>query len=70
MQKSSRHNELYDVYYDVSETLFDRIRHLMDERSDDISALKRIREHVVQTVAALENVTPAGVYRDLDEVRA
>ncbi len=70
MQKPTQHNELYDVYYDVSVTLFDRIREYMDERGDDLAALKRVREHVVQTVAAMENVTPSSVYRDLADVRA
>ncbi len=69
MQNFPQANDLFDVYYDVNETLFDRIRELMNERSDDLTALKTIRDHVVRTVAVIENVTPESIYSDLDDVR-
>ncbi len=69
MPKNQPNNDLYDVYYDVSVTLFDRICKLMDEQSEDMSALKMIRDHVVRAVAKMKNVTPASVYRELEDVR-
>ena len=63
-----QNDELFDVFYDVNETLFDRIRELMDCQTD-ISALKSIREHVVRAVAAMEHVTPECIHREIEEVR-
>ncbi len=68
MPKPSRNDELFDVNYDVCETLFDRIRELMDKQ-DDLVVLKAIREQVVQVVAAMEQVTPESVYRGLEDIR-
>ncbi len=69
MQKISQPDEHFDIYYDVNETLFERIRELMD-RQTDISALRAIRDHVVRAVAEMENITPERVYSDLTEIRA
>ncbi len=49
------HDEFFDVYYDISESLFDRIRSLMDQcyraeprTAADLDALKTIRDHIVR----------------------
>ncbi len=68
MQKNQQTDEFFDVYYDVSETLFDRIRETMD-RQTDIEALKMIRDCVVRGVAAIENTDAESIYRDLEDVR-
>ncbi len=62
-------DELFDVQYDVCETLFDRIRDTIDSQKDDLAALKTIRDHVVHAVAAMANVTPESVYREREDVR-
>ncbi len=71
------HDEFFDVYYDIGESLFDRIRSMMDRfydakprTPDDLAALKTIRDHVVRAVAAVENTEPEKVHRDLEEIRA
>ncbi len=70
MQNSPpRNDELFDVQYDVCESLFERIRKRMDERNGDLASLKTIRDHVVQAVAAMENVEAESVYRELEEIR-
>ncbi len=70
------HDEFFDVYYDIGESLFERIRSMMDRfynaeprTPDDLAALKTIRDHVVRAVAAMESVTPESIYRDLEEIR-
>ncbi len=70
------HDEFFDVYYDIGESLFDRIRETMDRHydaqprtPDDLAALKTIRDHVVRAVAAMESITPESIYRDLEEIR-
>ena len=77
MPHSSHQNEFFDVYYDISESLFDRIHELMDHHynatprtSDGLTALKSIRNQVVQAVAAIENVKPESIYHQLEEVRS
>ncbi len=62
-------DELFDVQYDVCESLFERIRERMDCHKDDLAVLKIIRDHVIQAVAKIENVDPASVYRDLEDIR-
>ncbi len=76
MQHSLQDHEFFDVYYDIFETLFDRIRSMMDRyyhaeprTPDDLAALKSIRDHVVQAVAAVEKTTPESIYRDLEAIR-
>ncbi len=71
-----RHDEFFDVYYDIGESLFDRIRSMMDRfykakprTADDLTALKTIRDHVVRAVAAMESIRPESIYRDLEEIR-
>ncbi len=69
-QHSNQHNnDLFDVQYDVCESLFERICERMDERNGDLASLKTIRDHVVQAVAAMENVEAESVYRELEEIR-
>ncbi len=70
-----RHDEFFDVYYDIGESLFDRIRSMMDRfykakprTADDLTALKTIRDHVVRAVAAMESIRPESIYRDLEEI--
>ncbi len=76
MPKSPHHDEFFDVYYDIGESLFDRLRETMDRHfnadprtPDDLAALKTIRDHVVQAVAAVEDIETETVYRDLEEIR-
>ncbi len=68
MQNFSTNDDLFDIYYDVYESLFDRIRELMDEQTDT-ETLKMMRGHVIQAVAAMENTTPESVYRELEGIR-
>ncbi len=69
MQKSQQTDEFYDVYYDVSETLFDRIRETMN-RQTNLDDLKMIRDYVVRIVTLMENTDATSIYRDLEDVRA
>ncbi len=69
MQNSPLNDELFDVQYDICELLFERIREQVDGHRDDLAALRIIRDHVIQDVAAMENVDPASIYRDLEEIR-
>ncbi len=62
-------DEFFDVYYDVSETLFDRIRETMN-RQTNLDDLKMIRDYVVRIVTLMENTDAASIYRDLEDVRA
>ncbi len=77
MPNSPQDNEFFDVYYDIGESLFDRIRSVMDRHydaeprtPDDLAALKTIRDHVVQAVAVIESIDSESVYRDLEEIRS
>ncbi len=70
------HDEFFDVYYDIGESLFDRIRSMMDcfysaepRTPDDLAALKTIRDHVVRAVAEMESIMPESVFRDLETIR-
>ncbi len=76
MPNSPQDNEFFDVYYDIGESLFDRIRSVMDRHydaeprtPDDLAALKTIREHVVNAVAEMESIMPESIYRDLEKIR-
>lgn len=77
MQHSRQDDEFFDVYYDVGESLFNRIRSMMDQcyraeprTAADLDALKTVRDHIVRAVAAMECVTPESVHRDLEAIRA
>ncbi len=77
MPNSLQDNEFFDVYYDIGESLFERIRAAMDRHydakprtPDDLAALKTIRDHVVQAVGAMESIMPESIYRDLEEIRS
>ncbi len=70
-------DEFFNVYYDIGESLFSRIRSMMDRlyraeprTADDLAALDTIRDHLIRAVAALENVSPESVYADLEAIRA
>ncbi len=76
MPNSPQDNEFFDVYYDIGESLFERIRAAMDRfynaeprTPDDLAALKTIREHVVNAVAEMESIMPESIYRDLEKIR-
>ena len=69
------HDEFFDVYFDISESLFDRIRSMMDQcyhveprTAADLDALKTIRDHLVQAVAAMESITPESIFRELEKI--
>ncbi len=68
MQESLQTDELFDVYYDVYETLFERIRELRDAQHD-LATLKTMRDHVIRAVAAMENIEPDCIYQELEGVR-
>ena len=68
MQKTLPPDDIFDIYFDVYETLFERIRELMN-RQTDISTLKTMRDHVVQAVAAIASIEPESIYRELEGVR-
>ncbi len=69
MQNSPQNDDLFDVQYDVYESLVERIRERMEGRKDDLAGLKMIRDQIVQAVAVIENVEPASVYHELEEIR-
>ncbi len=69
MQESLPPDERFDIYYDVYETLFGTIRELMDKQND-LATLKMMQAHVVLAVAAMKNVEPEIVYKEMEEIRA
>ena len=68
MQDLSQPDERFDIYFDVYETLFGKIRELMDAQHD-LATLKQMRDHVVLAVANIENVEPESVYQEMEDVR-
>ncbi len=68
MQESLPPDDIFDIYFDVYETLFGKIRELMD-RQTDISTLKTMRDHVIRAVAAMESVTADSIYQEMEGVR-
>ncbi len=70
------HDEFFDVYFDVSVSLFSRLHEKMDRHynakprtPDDLVALKTIRDKIIQIVAEAESVDPKSIYGEIEDVR-
>ena len=71
------HDEFFDVYYDVCETLSRRVRQEMDlhfkagyQSAKHLAAMKTIRERIVQAVAEIRGVDSKEIFREIESVRA